>query len=75
MSALRRVVVRATPYSCTHTALGLTYWRHRAYELEIAGHGWTMAPSRRKVRKWALDWLACAYENEREEWEVSIVWS
>lgn len=76
----RQVLVRAKAYPCIHTVFTgtrypLPYWIHRAYELEIVGHGYTMAPSKRQVRAWALDWLGCAYDNDPNEWEVIIEWN
>lgn len=68
------VTVRAKPYRCTHKTLRVPYWSHRAYELEIVGHGHTMAPSRSKVAEWAADWLLCTYGAESETWEMSIEW-
>lgn len=48
---------------------------HRAYELEIVGHGNTMAPSRSKVEPWARDYMACKYDSEPEDYTVrSITW-
>lgn len=68
----KTVLVRATPYRCTHWLFGIPYWTHRAYELEIVGHGHTMAPSKRQIRPWAADWLGCNYDNDPNEWEVMI---
>lgn len=76
-----RVLVRARPYWCIHRVFGpgfrqlpLPYWVHRAYEIEIVGHGWTMAPRKSKVTEWALDWLACDPSNDGTEWDVIIEW-
>jgi hypothetical protein len=69
---MRTVLVRARPYWCTHVALHVPYLMHRAYELELVDHGHTMAPSKRQVRAWALDYLECS--NDKEEWEVIIEW-
>lgn len=72
MRVRKQVLVRATSYRCLHKVLGVPYWRHQAYELEIVGHGWTMAPSKDKVTEWALDWLDCTYDDR--DWEVIIEW-
>lgn len=73
MTNIRSVLVRAKPYRCTHRLIRFPYWTHRAYELEIVGHGMTMAPRKRKVEEWALDWLDCNYETR--EWVVFIEWN
>jgi hypothetical protein len=66
------VTVRATPFTCYHRLFRIPYRAHLAYELEIVGHGHTMAPSKKKVSEWAMDWLACAYDNRN--YEVVIEW-
>lgn len=72
----RQVLLRATKYLCVHKlARTFPYWAHRAYEVEIVGHGWTMAPKKSAVTEWALDWLACDPENDQYEWEVMIEWN
>jgi hypothetical protein len=73
------VLLRAKPYTCTHRVfrfkkLSLPYWIHRAYEVEIVNHGWTVAPRKSKVAEWALDWLACDEHHDGTEWEVTIEW-
>lgn len=69
-----QILVRAKPYRCQHRVLGFPYWAHRAYEVEIVGHGWTMAPSKKKIREWALDWLTCADDIDPSDYEVEIEW-
>lgn len=70
---MKTVLVRTTPYRCTHKIAGVPYWTHRAYNLELVNYGLTMAPTKRQVRSWALDWLRC--NDEEEEWEVIIEWN
>ena len=73
MTTPTRVVLRGRPYWCVHQFV-LPYWVHRAYEIEIVGHGWTMAPRKSKITEWALDWLACDPDNDGKEWLVDIQW-
>lgn len=70
----KKIEVHAAPYRCYHRAFRLPYWAHRAYELEIVGHGCTMAPSKNKVREWATDWLVCNYGGFPDDYEVTIEW-
>lgn len=69
------VLLRPRPYWCVHRVAGIPYRVHRSYEIEIVGHGWTQAPSKRKVTEWALDWLACDPDNDDVEWEVMVEWN
>jgi hypothetical protein len=72
----KQVLLRAKKYLCIHKLAGVfPYWAHRAYEVEIVGHGWTMAPKKSQVAAWALDWLASDPDNDGYEWEVMIEWS
>jgi hypothetical protein len=77
---MKPVLLRARRYWCRHQLFRfgkrpVPYWVHRAYEIEIVGHGWTQAPNKRGVVEWALDWLACDPDNDGVEWEVMIEWN
>ena len=65
--------IRATRYWCIHRIVRVPYRVHHAYELEIVGHGRTMAPRKSKVNEWAMDYMACAYDNEPEDYYVEDV--
>lgn len=68
------VLVRATPYRCTHKVFNVPYWTHQAYSLELVGHGYTQAPSRKTITAWALDWLACNYDTDPADYTVEVQW-
>jgi len=65
--------VWAWPYWCVHRVFGVPYWVHRAYEVEILGHGVTMAPQKSKVRTWAIDYMACKYDKNPDDFVVEGV--